>query len=142
MSKRNIAYDNTDELKNLLVGHRIVSVTKGTRAQIDPDDWNGSLEAFTYTLDNGVELIAAGTDGGCACSNGCFTLTEGALPDNAITNVEVAEDYSYGSQQVGAATIRMFVYSGDEKTELFSSSGGDNGYYGWGHAIYAQEVFA
>lgn len=136
-----INYDDVKELNALLVGRRIVSAEKGTRRELlGASDWNGALPAIRYELDNGTKLIAADRDGGCACSNGCFEITEGVLPQNVITNVEVAEEYAYGSQGDGQAVIRMFVYSETDKSELFHSEGGDNGYYGWGHEMFVQAV--
>jgi hypothetical protein len=122
-----IEYNDVDTLKKLLVGRSITA----TSSEGDPGSYYRTID---FTLDNGMVLRAHATDGGCACSNGCFTVEPN--PEDivgTIMNVEVAEDLEYGSIGDGEATIRLFVYSDlDTRQALVTSQGGDNGYYGWG----------
>lgn len=136
---QNIEYNDIDSLKSLVVGHRIVKADKGVRGDWVPDSYDGGLPAIRYELDNGAAFVASDTDGGCACSNGCFEITASeTLPESVITDVEQIEESD--SEWSESANIRLFVYSAGIKTELFHSYGGDNGYYGWGHNIYVEAV--
>lgn len=142
MKATQIGYDDVDAIKSALVGRRIVKVKTGTRDSFKLDNsWggDGGLSVIRYTLDDGSKFYASDTDGGCACSNGCFAVTHRGLPENVITDATVSEEYSYGSDRDGSAVIRLFVYSQDASpVNLFSSDGGDNGYYGWGHNLYVK----
>lgn len=128
-----IEYDDSESIRRALVGTRIVSAVANG---IGTDDYDGTI---SIALDNGKFLVAAESHGGCACSNGCFDLNLAErLPDGVITNAEVVETLSDGVIGNGESTIRLFVYTDDTKTELFSSTGGDNGYYGWGYSLFVQ----
>lgn len=113
-----IAYTDVEKLKAALVGRSIVSTvdTPGS-------DYDGFVEFF---LDDGSKLVAHETHGGCACSNGCFSVTAVNNIVGTITNVEVSEstsEYDYetrqsterevepGSISDGSATIRIYVYT-------------------------------
>lgn len=127
-------YTEVDQIKNALVGHSIVdTISQG-------DDYNRVL---TFVLDNGTRLKAHATDGGCGCSNGCFTVEPGGDVRGTITNVvvnEIASDYmgndpreiEPGSISDGESVISIFVYADIGQQVLVESSGEDNGYYGWG----------
>lgn len=133
-----IAYNDVDEIKKELVGHRIIHT-----ASKDLDTYHGVVE---FTLDNGRVFVVEEAEGGCACSNGCFNVANPETTDQIITNVEFEEkdkyDNSYGSaaNRDGEAIIKLFVYADQIKTELIRSEGGDNGYYGWGYNIHVREV--
>lgn len=128
-----IEYDDSEAITRALIGTRIVSAAA---SGIGTNHYDGVI---TVALDNGKLFIARESHGGCACSNGCFDLTMAErLPDGVITGAEVVETVEYGEIGAGGSTIRLFIYTGDEKTELFSSTGGDNGYYGWGYHLYVQ----
>lgn len=130
-----IEYTEVDKLKSALVGRSIVStITTGG------SDMN---RVITFVLDDGSLLKAHATDGGCACSNGCFTVEPGNVIQGTITNVEVTEtlqtwdgtegtEVTPGSISDGSAILRVFVYGDLGKQLLVESEGGDNGYYGWG----------
>lgn len=129
-----IDYSDVDKLKAALVGRSIVSTTS------QGSDYDRVL---TFVLDDGTLLKAHATDGGCACSNGCFTVAPGNVAKGTITNVEVEEIASSwssdggkrvepGSISDGEAKIRVFVYGDLGQQVLVESEGSDNGYYGWG----------
>jgi hypothetical protein len=114
-----------DRLRELLVGKKITSVKMGP----DAYDPVGHL-----TLSDGTELEVWGHDGGCACSSGCYPLTELNAVDNIITNVEVdanpTDDYGDSPDE---GYYRIFVFSEDRRFPLASFEGTDgNGYYGTG----------
>lgn len=84
-----IDYDDVEKLKELLIGQRIVSVNRTTESKIvkklrETGDGNEFLyyssgrgeygEVIEYLLSGGATLRAHAHDGGCACSNGCFSV--------------------------------------------------------------------
>ena len=129
-----VEYHDVAALKKALVGRSIVSTLS--------EGW-GVDRVLTFVLDDGTLLRAHATHGGCACSNGCFTVEPGTTVRGTITNVEVeelaenwdtrgAQPVTPGSVSDGEATIRVFVYGELGKALLVESQGGDNGFYGWG----------
>jgi len=142
MSER-IDYYDIEKIRAALVGRSIVN----TLSEGDKYD-----RVLTFVLDDGTLLRAHATDGGCGCSNGCFTVDPGDTVRGTILNVEVEErplkfDFTFGlasdaekegdpyppgSEEYGSAVIRVFVYTELGQQTLLSSEGGDNGYYGWG----------
>jgi hypothetical protein len=130
-----VAYDDVDAIKAALVGRRIIETRKGKQ-----EEWyRGPLDTIEFVLDDGTILEARETDGGCACSNGCWSVESvDAAPTQVITNVEAVEeldDNGYTTHGDGTATLRLFVYADQVKAELVKSVGGDNGYYGWGYEL-------
>lgn len=83
------------------------------------------------TLDNGIVLIARGNEGCGGCEMGWFYLTALNACDNAITKVELVEknDMVYS----------IFVYAEDNRINLLTYQGEDNGYYGVGYTLRVQE---
>jgi hypothetical protein len=69
-------YDQTeqDDIERLFLGRTVTKVA---------DD--------TLSLDDGRQLRFVGNDGGCACSAGCYDLTELNGVDNIITKVEFVD---------------------------------------------------
>lgn len=161
-----IDYDDAETLRAILVGRKIVSITRTTgealhRAEKGDDGYyfggRGEYDdVIEYHFSDGLTLRAHAHDGGCGCSNGCFSV---ALPEDAgekligstIMNVSVEErttEWSYPEGDIekvivdgkgetpsdGSSTIRVFAYLPglDEPAVLVESEGGDNGYYGWG----------
>lgn len=118
-----IEYNDVDALKEALVGREILGfVSEGLGT------YRGSVQ---IQLDNGDVLTGWEADGGCACSNGCFDLTQPEAPKGTVMNVEVEEtEDGYES-----GTIRLFVYTEFGRTNILESSGSDNGYYGWGYHL-------
>lgn len=150
-----ISYHDQAALAEALVGRRIVRFEDG-KAKVDPDGYSWAREPYdrvlTFHLDNGAILTAHAHDGGCGCTNGCFTVEPPAdLPRGTIMSVKVQEiagtfDYDKGEEvrtEVtpgesggdGSATIRLFVYTELGEVALVTSEGGDNGYYGWGYHL-------
>lgn len=133
--KEAFEYSELDRLKAALVGKSITStVSEGESYE----------RIISFVLNDGTILRAHATNGGCACSNGCFTVEPGSTPvAGTITNVEVSEqvetydtdgpkEVTPGSVSDGEARIRIYVYADMDKALLIESEGGDNGYYGWG----------
>lgn len=107
-------------VREQLLFHKVISVTKV------------GDQIAELTLDNGVVLIAEGNEGCGGCSNGWYFLTELNSCDNAITNVEVIAD--------GAETVfSLFVYAADNRINLLTYEGDDNGYYGVGYTLRVKE---
>ena len=80
------------------------------------------------TLDNGVVLVAEGNEGCGGCGNGWFYLTALNTCDNAITNVELVEQVE--------ALYSIYVYAADNRINLLTYEGCDNGYYGVGYTLH------
>ena len=123
-----ITYEHTDKanIESLLIGRKVVKV----------DD-------HTLRLDNGQVLELPDTDGGCACSAGCYDLVELNDVDNIITKVEFeddpAGDYEEPYREYGY--YRIFVFADNHKVNLATWRGSDgNGYYGTGYSIHVREA--
>lgn len=113
--------EDRDAIAELLLGRKVEKVG---------DD--------TLRLDNGTVLKFEGHDGGCACSAGCYDLTQLNGVDNVITKVELVNDPG-GDDLEGEGTYRIFVFAGDERVNLATFEGTDgNGYYGTGYSIEVQ----
>ena len=80
------------------------------------------------TLDNGVVLVAEGNEGCGGCGNGWFYLTALNTCDNAITSVEIVEECE--------ALYSIYVYAADNRINLLTYEGSDNGYYGVGYTLH------
>lgn len=108
---------NENEIKELLLGHKIVA-----------DKSSDSL-----ILDNGV-LLQINPNIGCGgCESGNYYLQHIASVNNAITNVEFVEDYD---DDYHYKHYKIFVIADGMTTELLDVYGTDgNGYYGTGYTI-------
>lgn len=107
-----------EEITALLVGRKVVKVAEDL-----------------VQLDDGRLLRFEGHDGGCACSAGCYDLTELNGVDNVITGVEFedspADDYGNGD-----GTYKIFVFADNQRINLATFEGDEgNGYYGTGYSI-------
>jgi hypothetical protein len=80
------------------------------------------------TLDNGVVLVAEGNQGCGGCGNGWFYLTALNTCDNAITSVEIVEECE--------ELYSIYVYAADNRINLLTYEGEDNGYYGVGYTLH------
>lgn len=107
---------NEKEIKELLLGHKIVA-----------DEASDSL-----VLDSGT-LLQINPNIGCGgCESGNYCLQHIASVNNAITNVELVEDYDDDYYK----HYRIFVIADGMTTELLDVYGTDgNGYYGTGYEI-------
>jgi hypothetical protein len=112
---------DAEKISNLLMGRTVTKVA---------DD--------RLILDNGTELLLVGNDGGCACSAGCYDLTELNGVDNVITSV-VLDNRPDGDYTPGDGTYRIFVFANNERINLATFTGTDgNGYYGTGYTIHVK----
>lgn len=116
---------NENEIKELLIGHKIVA-----------DENNDSL-----ILDNGVVLQINPNIGCYGCESGNYYLEHIASVNNAITNVEFVNYYEdndddYYNEYDDYQHYKIFVIADGMTTELLDVYGTDgNGYYGTGYTI-------
>lgn len=103
-------------VKEQLMFHKVVEVR-------EVDDQTAEL-----TLDNGVVLVAEGNEGCGGCGNGWFYLTALNTCDNAITSVELVEEVD--------ELYSIYVYAADNRINLLTYEGYDNGYYGVGYTLH------
>ena len=115
-----------EQMKQLLLYRKIVKVE-------EIDD-----QTALITLDNGTKIKTVGNEGCGGCGNGWYYLQELNECDNVITNVEcvIEEDSDKYSEEI----YKIFVYAEDNKINLLSYKGGDNGYYGTGYDVYVEFV--
>lgn len=107
---------NENEIKELLLGHKIVA-----------DENNDAL-----ILDNGVVLQINPNVGCYGCESGNYYLQHIASVNNAITNVEFVDDFDAEYYK----HYKIFVIADGMTTELLDVYGTDgNGYYGTGYKI-------
>jgi hypothetical protein len=118
--------DSLDEIRELLVGRRVVSVTSS--------EWEGTL-----TLDDGTVLTVIPNDGCGGCSSGNYSISEiNECPDNVITDVELVDLFSDGRYD-DAHTYSIYVLAFDKRVKLLEVEGDDgNGWYGTGYTIRVQ----
>ena len=102
-----------DAVRDLLVGHTVVKV----------DD-------ETLLLDDGRVLRLGGNEGCGGCPEGWYDITAlNDCPVNAIMDVELdCQDSDDGQGDV----FRLFVLAQDERIEVVTCEGRDNGWYGSG----------
>ena len=130
-----LSQDTPDEIRSLLTGRRVTKVAEDH-----------------LLLDNGAVLRLFGNDGGCACSAGCYGLTELNGVDNMITAVEFEDEpggdgvpcrtcgkgycYESGHASGSQGHYKIFVFAEAQKINLATFEGSDgNGYYGTGYHI-------
>jgi hypothetical protein len=106
----------SDFVAEHFVGHKIV---KAERI---------SDQIAELTLDNGEVIVAEGNEGCGGCGNGWYYLEQLASCDNIITNAELVVD---GYNEVYA----LFVFVEDNRYNVLTYEGYDNGYYGAGFYI-------
>ena len=107
---------NEKEIKELLLGHKVTV-----------DDYNNLV------LDNGVVLQINPNIGCGGCESGNYYLEHIASVNNAITNVELVEEYD---DDCYYEHYKIFVIADGMTTELLDVYGTDgNGYYGTGYTI-------
>ncbi len=117
------SHNETQEITDLLMGRKVVNVDKDIA-----------------TLDDGRKLRFVGNDGGCACSAGCYDLTDLNTVDNIITSVEFYDSPAADGED-GEGVYKIFVYADNARINLASFEGTDgNGYYGTGYAITVMDV--
>lgn len=127
-----IDYNDEAELRNVLVGRKIVKTEKTTSKE---NIYN--ITTIEFTLDNGRVLRAVEALGGC-CMYGDWSVDSDVTTTQIITNVSVVDEVD--EKDSDSATLRMFIYADGIKTELVRSEGQDNGYYGWGYEVFITEI--
>ena len=126
---------------NLLVGRYITNVELGTfNTHSFMDDCEKPQARLT--LDNGIQLVAIGHSGGCACGQGDFEFTKAfyqGSPTARIMNATVEmEGYDWWDGDISATTFKVFVIVDDEKLPLLEFEGFEgDGYYGRGFWLTA-----
>lgn len=121
---------NVDELRQAVVGHRIVN------AEIDPDIKTGegywsSHGGFVITLDNGTRVILQDTDDCCAYTELETFLLHADKIEHVITGVGTTN---------GASVWHIYADLGDVLNLYVGWSSGNPFYYGYGFNITVQEV--
>lgn len=131
--------NDTREIADVLVGHRIVQAEKGEFDYQGRRSWDTRADG-RLVLDDGTVLYLAGNDGGCGCSASCYPLEKVATVDNVITSVRVEADPHDddepwdGGRERG--TYRIFVIADNVEINVAEFVGTDgNGYYGTGFAL-------
>lgn len=117
---------NTDLLKELLVGRRIVEVK-------DEGYDNSGL-----VLDNGVTLYVVPNEGCGGCTAGRRWIERIDKADSAITDVRWDEK-TFNYEEDCDTRVKIFVYteSDIEAKEILTLEGyEDNGFYGEGFELY------
>lgn len=118
---RTLSYCLEEEIRNLLLGHKIVA-----------DEAHDTL-----ILDNGMHLKINPNVGCYGCGSGNYYLQHIASVNNAITNVEFVEDYDDDNDYYYYYKhYKIFVIADGMTTELLDVYGTDgNGWYGTGYEI-------
>ena len=122
-----IDHDDTDDIRALLLGRRIVEVT---------DDH--------MLLDNGTTVLVAPNDGCGGCSSGGYWMVgDIASVDNIITTVELdqtSRETNHHGYKNTYSVYKVFVVAEDQRFNLFTIEGDDgNGYYGTGFTLHVRE---
>lgn len=87
---KNISYDNEQAIKDLFLGHKIVSAREINK-EVGSRYYSQSVTA-ELVLDDGTTIYVAPNEGCGGCNNGWFDVTELNEVDNIITRVDVIED--------------------------------------------------
>lgn len=124
---KHLNHRDEEAFKALLIGRK-VELVEFTNS--------GELNAVgTLKLDDGTVLNVTSTDGGCACSSGCYDLTTLNGVDNIITDVKLYNSPD-GDDVDGEGRYTIFVFADNEMVNLATWTGSDgNGYYGTGYSI-------
>lgn len=113
---RTLCEQNEKEIEELLLGHKVTV-----------DDYDNLV------LDNGVVLQINPNIGCGGCESGNYYLEHIASVNNAITNVELVEEFE---DDCYYEHYKIFVIADGMTTELLDVYGTDgNGYYGTGYTI-------
>lgn len=129
--------DQDDDLGSTFVGRRIVGVEMNVELPAGSSLRWATLEPYgKLTLDDGTEIYAAGHDGGCACSAGCYQLTKLATVDNIITAVKVVDESGGDDMDDYEGRWSIAVVAEAEELTVAEFEGSDgNGYYGTGFLL-------
>jgi hypothetical protein len=122
--------ENVDELREHVVGHRIVSAEHGT-ARVVETGWNGKLrtrdgDGFIITLDNGEKVLLESNYDCCAYTQLESFLLHPEMVDHIITGVGTTDHYE---------TWHIYADLGDVLELKVGWSAGNPFYYGYGFSI-------
>lgn len=106
--------NNVDELREHVVGHRIVKAEKNKQ------------DGFVITLDNGTKVIMRDTDDCCAYTELEAFLLHPEQVEHIITGINTSEGYT---------TWHIHADMGDVLTLTVGWSAGNPFYYGYGFDI-------
>jgi hypothetical protein len=121
--------ENVEHLRDLVVGHKIVS------AQEYPRKWHSWSDRehpqFALTLDNGKRVFLVGTDDCCAYTELETFLLNVDKVDHIITGVGTTDGYT---------KWHIYCDFGDVLELTVGWSSGNPFYYGYGFAIIVEDV--
>jgi hypothetical protein len=124
----------------LLIGRYITNIETGTFVT---GDWMEDCEKpqALITLDDGTQLLAVGSAGGCVCGQGDFYFAKAfyqGSPSARIMNVTVEMEGEPGRDgDISATCFKVFAIVDDEKLPLLEFEGYEgSGYYGRGFWLY------
>lgn len=120
--------DNVDYLRELVVGHKIVSVGVGT------GEYNWSCyghKAVILTLDNGRKVKLSGSDDCCAFTDAESLILDITKVDHIITGVGTTDGYD---------TWHIYCDLGDVLALNVAWSSGNPFYYGYGFTITVEDI--
>lgn len=126
--------DNTGEIKDLLIGRRIVEATEHFPERVGR--WvqpSGRL-----TLDDGTRIYVTPNEGCGGCTAGNYSLEDLAATPNIITKVEVSTELREGESEwcTDSKSYRIYVWAENKKITALQVDGDDgNGYYGTGFRL-------
>lgn len=127
MPSSNLNYYDQDEIKNLLIGRRIVEVKLHAT----------KYDAGMLVLDDGTIVYVHANDGCGGCTSGYYQVKKLATCDNIITNVRFHNDPSneYSSRS-GEGVYEIYVFADAQEINIMRLEGTDgNGYYGTGYEL-------
>lgn len=120
---------NVDELRDQVVGHKIVSVEQGKGTSY----WGGYSDsaALVITLDNGKQVTLSDTSDCCAYTALDTFLLHAEKVDHVITGVGTTGEYT---------TWHIYADMGDVLEIQLGWSSGNPFYYGYGFQIAVRDV--
>ncbi|GAS92658.1 DUF7448 domain-containing protein [Mycolicibacterium brisbanense] len=126
--------DNVEELRQAVVGHRIVSATKGrTKAVVNRYGVEGleDVYGFIIELDDGTKVVMQDTDDCCAHTTLETFLLSPESVDHIITGVGTTDGYE---------TWHIFADMGDVLKLKIGWSCGNPFYYAYGFGIHVSRI--
>lgn len=119
--------DNLAELREAVVGHRIVKTEHRTL----PGRWYGNNSGFVITLDNGKEVRLAHTSDCCAYTEVEAFLLNPELVNHIVIGVGTTD---------GFTTWHIYADLGDILKLTIGWSAGNPFYYGYGFDISVVDI--
>lgn len=122
---------NVAELREAVVGHRIVSADVGTLQDDEHNRWWSRGEGLILTLDNGKQVLLADSNDCCAYTELESFFLDPASVDHMIMGVGTTDGYT---------TWHIYADYGDILKLQVGWSCGNPFYYGYGFDIHVREV--